>query len=196
MNVFEPQPLNAFDSIEIIVLETNEPLKENFLAETQAVFLWNSCWTKAARNGGGLQIEDPVFKDFWTKYHSLHISCQDKEVCFCEHKWGGTHSTLRRDFNTRSSEPFEEKVKPVAPSMTWSNYQSRKLEKGKQPEGNPFPSWVEGVPPMILVMTPVNQNIFLWSMPNRFLNAEIDTAMKQIQENIDQIEMSPKPREP
>ena len=67
-NLFEYEPLNAFDCIEAVISEDQEPLDEHFWAEPQQVSPWNSYWTEATRNGGGLQIDDPVFKNFWTEY--------------------------------------------------------------------------------------------------------------------------------
>ena len=63
-NPFETEPLNAFNSIDAILLETEEPLQAYFWDETQALSPWNSYWTEAAKQGGGLKMNDPVFKDF------------------------------------------------------------------------------------------------------------------------------------
>ena len=81
-NLFEHEPLNTFDGIEAVLLETEEPWEEYFWSEPQPVSLWNFYWTEAIRNTGGLQIDDPVFKNVWTKYYSLHIDCQDQKDVF------------------------------------------------------------------------------------------------------------------
>src|ERR1700687_5042811 len=93
IDLFETEPLNAFDSIDAIILETEEPLEEYLWSEPQAVSPWNSYWTEAAKQGGGLQINDPVFQNFWTKYHGLHVDCWDQEVFYCIHNCSGTHIT-------------------------------------------------------------------------------------------------------
>src|ERR1700687_3928220 len=96
IDLFETEPLNAFDSIDAIILETEQPLEQYFWSEPQAVSPWNSYWTEAAKQGGGLQIKDPAFKDCGTKYYALHFDCQHEEVCYCQHNCGGTHTTKGR----------------------------------------------------------------------------------------------------
>ena len=81
-NLFEFEPLNAFDSIEAIILQSEEPLEEYFWSKLQSVSLWRYYWTEATRNRGGHQIDNPVFKNFWTKYYGLHVNCQDQEESF------------------------------------------------------------------------------------------------------------------
>jgi hypothetical protein len=88
--------LNAFYSIDTILSEPEEPLEVYFWDEPQAVSPWNSYWTDAAATGGGLKIDDPVFKNFWTKYYGLHVDCEDQDPCYCEHNCGGTHTTEGR----------------------------------------------------------------------------------------------------
>jgi hypothetical protein len=66
-NLFEPEPLNSFGSIDAVILEPEEPLEAYFWEEPQALSPWSSYWTEAAKYGGGLQINNPVFKDSWTK---------------------------------------------------------------------------------------------------------------------------------
>ena len=94
--ISEPEPLNPFDSIDTVLLEIEAPLKAYFWDEPQPVSPWNSYWTEAEKSGGGLRIDDPDFKDFWTKYHGLHINCWDEEICYCKHNCRGTHTTKGR----------------------------------------------------------------------------------------------------
>ena len=131
-NLFEPEPLSAIDSINAILSETKEPLEDYFWNEPQAVSPCNSYWTEAAKYGGGLRIDDPLFKDFWTKYHRLHIDCWDEEVCYCEHICGGTHTTKGRAVTNS-----EATIKPakksthcptVSQKVSWSDYETRRLE--------------------------------------------------------------------
>jgi hypothetical protein len=168
INLFEQEPLNAFDSIDAILLDTEEPLEAYFWDEPQAVSPWNSYWTEAAANGGGLSINDPVFKDSWTKYFGLHVNCEDEDICYCEHNCGGTHTTKGRAVTNsdkeRSAQDFI--LYPTASTTpSWSQYEARKLEKGKavdhrKPGENL--SWISGVPPLIIVTTPEKHDIFLW----------------------------------
>ena len=167
----EPEPINAFDSIDAIISETEEPLEAYFWDEPQTISPWNSYWTEAARNGGGLAIDDPVFKNFWTKYHGLHVTCENEEPCYCEHNCGGTHTTKGRAVTdsqiTVKGRPTNDFVLYSTASTTpsWSNYEARRLEKGKATDhrkpGENL-SWIAGVPPLIIVTTPYNHDIFLW----------------------------------
>jgi hypothetical protein len=72
--VFEPEPLNTFDSIEAILAATfeEEPLEAYFWEQSTVPSSWNTNWTDAAREGGGLDINDPVFGQHWTKYSGVH----------------------------------------------------------------------------------------------------------------------------
>jgi hypothetical protein len=88
--------LNAFHSIETILPEIENPLKENFWDEPQAVFPWNSYLMEAATEGGGLSINNPVIKNFWTKYYSFQVDCQNEELCYYKSNCGGTHTTESR----------------------------------------------------------------------------------------------------
>ena len=61
--VFEPEPLNAFESIEAILMATfkADPLEANFWEQSDVPSPWNTYWTDAAREGSGLHNNDPVF---------------------------------------------------------------------------------------------------------------------------------------
>jgi hypothetical protein len=148
-NLFEYEPLNIFNSIDAVIFETEEPLEEYFWKEPHAVSPWNSYWTEAAKYGGGLQINDPVFKDSWTKYYGLHVNCEAEEVCYCEHNCGGTHTTKGRAVTDSEavSEPISE-----GQYDSWIDYAFRKNQKGKE---------VEVVYPAFVLTTPDNEVIFL-----------------------------------
>ena len=96
LQLAESEPVNFFDSIDAPLNETDEPLEDYFWDAPDTPYLWNLYWTDAARQGGGLSIDDPVFADHWTRYKGLHIDCKDEEVCYCEHNCRGTHMTLGR----------------------------------------------------------------------------------------------------
>ena len=88
--VFEPEPLNAFESIEDILAANfeEEPLEAYFCELLDIPSSWNIYWTDSAREGGGLDIYRPVFGQRWTNYHGLHLglftNCDPEEVCDCE----------------------------------------------------------------------------------------------------------------
>ena len=162
INLFETEPLNAFDSIDGILLETEEPLEAYFWDEPHKVSPWNSYWTEAAKNGGGLRINDPVFKDFWVKYHGLHVNCWEEEVCYCEHNCGGTHTTKGRAVS--DSAVTVKPAKEVTHCSTsthensWSNYENRKLEKGKAVRTKQD---LTPPVPLIILTTPSRHEVFI-----------------------------------
>ena len=160
IDIFEPEPLNATGSIDANLLEVEEPLEAYFWDEPQPVSPWNSYWTEAAKSGGGLKIDDPVFKDFWTKYHGLHVDCWDEEVCYCEHNCGGTHTTKGRAV-TDSSDTVKPTHDPTkSQENSWSSYEKRKADKGKaiNKEQDPTPP----VTPLIVLTTPSKYEVFIW----------------------------------
>jgi hypothetical protein len=61
--VVEPELLNAFESLEIILTASSEeePLEANFLEPSAVPSPWNIYSTDTEREGGGLDIHDPVF---------------------------------------------------------------------------------------------------------------------------------------
>jgi len=67
--VFEPEPLNSLDSIEAVVAATfeEEPLEAYFWEQSTVPSSWNAYVTDAARQGGGLDINDPVFGPHWAR---------------------------------------------------------------------------------------------------------------------------------
>jgi hypothetical protein len=97
--VFEPEPLNAFESIEAILAASFEedPLEAYFWEQSTVPSPWNTDWTDAAREGGGLDINDPVFGPHWTRYTGANswFPCDPETPCECEgHNCAGTHSTV------------------------------------------------------------------------------------------------------
>jgi hypothetical protein len=66
--VFEPEPLNAFKSIETILTATfqTEPLEACFWEQSNVPSPWNTYWTDILREGSGLDNNDPVFGPHWT----------------------------------------------------------------------------------------------------------------------------------
>jgi len=56
----------------------------------------NIDWTEEAAYGGGLELDDPVFGNSWTKYWGAHawFNCHAEDHFQCEeHNCLGTHST-------------------------------------------------------------------------------------------------------
>jgi hypothetical protein len=155
-NLFEPEPLNSLDSIDAVIHEPEKPLEAYFSEEPQAVSPWNSYWTEAATYERGLQINDPVLKDSWTKYYGLHLNCKEEEVCYCEHNCGGTHTTKGRAVTDSDTEPWTTGGPIVFPTLSqvadWNNHGTQKLEKGKE---------VEDEFPAIVLTTPSNRVVFI-----------------------------------
>ena len=166
-NLFEPEPLNAFDSFTAIVLQPEEPLEEYFWSEPQSVSPWNSYWTEATCNGGGLQIDNRVLKNFWTKYYGLHIDCQDQEVWYCKYNYRGTHSTIGRDLDIQSDSQatIQAQPKDEAVNQSWADHGARIPQIGKAVD-NRKPGenllWIPRVALLLIVTTSDNHNIFLW----------------------------------
>ena len=98
---FEPEPWNALESIEAILTAffEEEPLESYFSEQSSVPSPWNTYWTEAAKEGGGLEIKDPVFGPHWTRYTGAHawFPCDPEEPSNCEgHNCAGTHSTIGR----------------------------------------------------------------------------------------------------
>jgi hypothetical protein len=157
-NLFEPEPLNSFNSIDAVILEPEEPLEAYVWEEPQAVSPWNSDSTEAAKYRGGLQIDDPVFKDSWTKYYGLHVDCEEEEVCYCEHNCGGTHTTkgqavINSDTTVKPQTTGGRILLPTISQVSdWNNYGTQNLEKEKR---------VETEIPAIVLTTPSNHVVFI-----------------------------------
>jgi hypothetical protein len=86
---------------------------------------------EAVRTEVGFQIDNPVSKNFWTKYYRLHVNCWDKEIYYWEHNCGGTNTTKERT-DTDSEAIFTAQPATEASTMTlfsWNNYQQKKLKK-------------------------------------------------------------------
>jgi hypothetical protein len=94
----EPEPLNAFESIEgLLNTEVDDIcLPAYFWEQSDVPSPWNIYWTEAAAYGGGLELDDPVFGNSWTKYWGAHAwgICEPDTPCRCEgHDCCGTHET-------------------------------------------------------------------------------------------------------
>jgi len=97
--VLEPEPLNSCDSIEAILAATfeEEPLKDYFWEQSTVPSPWNLYWIEAARGGGRLGINDPVFRSHWARYLGGHswFPRDAEEPCDCKgHNCLVTHSTV------------------------------------------------------------------------------------------------------
>jgi len=66
--VFKPKPLNAFRSVQAILVVTveEEPLNMYLLEQSTVSSPWNLRLMDAVREGGGLDINDLVFGQHWT----------------------------------------------------------------------------------------------------------------------------------
>ena len=62
-NYFEPEPLNSFSNIDVFLEATfeEEPLEAYFWQQSTLPSLWNLYGTDVAREGRGLDTNDPVF---------------------------------------------------------------------------------------------------------------------------------------
>jgi hypothetical protein len=99
--MFEPEPLNPFKSIEAIRAATSEEeiFEASSFEQSDIPSPGNTYLTDAARGGGGLDINDPVFREHWTKYAGLHCAlltnCDPEESCDCEgHNCVGAQSII------------------------------------------------------------------------------------------------------
>jgi hypothetical protein len=97
--VFQPKPLNTFESIEAILAASleEEPLDAYFREQSAVPSPWNIQRTDAARECSGLAFKDPVFGPHWTRYAGAPcwLPCDLEEPCNCEgHNCEGTQSTI------------------------------------------------------------------------------------------------------
>jgi hypothetical protein len=96
----EPGPGNTFVCIEgLMNSEIEEPLPAYFWEQSDTPSPWNLYWTEAAACGGGLEIDDLVIGNSWTRYWGAHSSFTcDPDI---PSKWegqgsGATHETEGR----------------------------------------------------------------------------------------------------
>jgi len=70
----EPEPLNAFESIGGLLNTVVDDLilPAYFWEQSEVPSPWNIYLTEAAAYGGGLEVDDPVFGNSWTKYWGAH----------------------------------------------------------------------------------------------------------------------------
>jgi hypothetical protein len=96
---FEPEPLNAFDSIEarLVAIFEEEPLEAYSWEQSTVPSPWNIYWTDTAREGSGLDINDPMLGPHWTRYTGAHswFPSDPEEPCDCEeNNCARTHLTV------------------------------------------------------------------------------------------------------
>jgi hypothetical protein len=162
-HLFEQEPLNVVDSIDAILSETEEPLEAYFWYELHAVSPWNSYWAEAARNGGGLEINDPVVMILWIKYYRLYVDCQDEELCYCEHNCGGTHTTVgsaAEAQSTKSESTIKAIQRDTESQILWTDYNKRKANNGMVIDRELFPAPLPTL--LIIVTTPSKHEVFFW----------------------------------
>jgi hypothetical protein len=92
------EPPNAFESIErLLNTEVDDIcLPAYFWEQSDTPSSWHLYWAEAAAYGGGLEIDDPVFGNCWTRYWGAHswFHCDIDTPCWCEgHDRRGTHET-------------------------------------------------------------------------------------------------------
>jgi len=81
--------LNTFEVIDALSAASfkEDPLKADFWGQSDVPFSVNTYWTDAAREGGGPDIHDPQFGQYWIKYRRLHFGlytdCDSEEDCNC-----------------------------------------------------------------------------------------------------------------
>jgi hypothetical protein len=99
--LFEPESLNTFASIEDVIAATleQERMETEFSKQSEVPSHRNISWTDAPREGGGLDINDLVFRQQWTEYGRLQRSllkhCDPEEHCDCKaHYCSGAQSTV------------------------------------------------------------------------------------------------------
>jgi len=65
----EPEPLNAFESIEgLLNIEVDNICLPAYICEqSDTPYSWNLYWTEAAAYRGGLELDDPVLGNNWTR---------------------------------------------------------------------------------------------------------------------------------
>lgn len=84
----EPEQLKGFDSINTILSDKKEPLEAVFWKHSHNPSPLNIHWTEAAKEGRGLSINNPVFRQHGTEYIVLHFGlftlCDPGETGDCE----------------------------------------------------------------------------------------------------------------
>lgn len=93
--------MNTFESIEAILTPTfkEEPLKAYFWEQSDVPSLWDTNSTEGAREGGGLELNDPLFGQHLPEYNGfpfgLFTNYNSEKVCHWEgHNCVGVESTI------------------------------------------------------------------------------------------------------
>jgi hypothetical protein len=94
----EPESFNAFKSIEELLSTDVEDiyLPAYFWEQSDLPSPWNIYWTEAAAYREGLEINNPVFGNSWTRYWGAHswFDCITDIACWSKrHNCDGTHET-------------------------------------------------------------------------------------------------------
>jgi hypothetical protein len=81
----------------LLNIEVDDPcLPAYFWEQSDTLSLWNLYWMEAAAYRGGLEIDDPVFGNSWTRHWGAHswFNCDIDTPCWCEgHDCRRTHET-------------------------------------------------------------------------------------------------------
>jgi len=109
---WNPDLSYPFDSIGAILatIVEEEPWKACVWEQSDVPFPWNFYWTEAVMYRGGLELDDAVYGNSWTKYLGAHawFNCDPVQPCECE-----AHNCLET-YSTQGHEPaVEETAKPV-----------------------------------------------------------------------------------
>ena len=90
-------PLNTFEGIEQLstTVVDDLTLPAHFWEQSDVPSPWNTDWTEAAKYGGGLELDDPIFGSNWTTDCGAHVWCDwyPEWPHQCEgHNYFGTYS--------------------------------------------------------------------------------------------------------
>jgi len=121
--VFEPNPLKAYHSIMAILAAPfeEEALEAQFWEQSTIPSHWNLYWTDSAREGEGLNINGPAFRQHWTRYLGTHsFVLYDREgPCDCEESHcTRTHSTVAHAAAAAKIHTFVEILQIVVVPLT------------------------------------------------------------------------------
>jgi hypothetical protein len=77
-----------FESIKTVLAATfeEEPHEAYFWEQSTVPSPWNTYWTDAAREGGVLDINDPVFGPHLTQYSGAHSWCPSDPEALCDYE--------------------------------------------------------------------------------------------------------------
>jgi len=132
--VFEPIPFNTFNTIEgKIATRFKGQTLEAYLLELSTVpSPWNFYWNNMAKEGGGLDTNDAVFRQYWNRYlgNNCWFPCGSEEICDCEvHNRTDIFSTVRHAAVAASmvNFPYMPLIVMVPPTRTISEIGANNL---------------------------------------------------------------------